>query len=254
MDEFLIFWIASSIGAIAIIPYQFKMLKGKIESEVLKNPNKKVPPTPVLMLISLIQSAVLLGIAAYVGTLLAPKVNLHWYLLDHWLDGTTIPYSLPTILVVSVVIGLLSALVILFLDTQFSKKMPKVDIDQPSRSQSLVASLYGGISEEVLTRLFIMTLVVYLSSLLGLEDISYWIGIIFAALLFGVLHLPAAFSIMGKSRIVTVRTILLNAIPGVLFGYLFWQYGIEIAMVSHFSADIFLHVIFGPIYRKYLEK
>ncbi|MFS0822280.1 CPBP family intramembrane glutamic endopeptidase [Bacillus sp. 1P02SD] len=254
MTEFFIFWIAASIGAIAVIPYQFKMLKGKIEEDAKKNPTKKIPPTPVLILISIVQSVILLGVSAFIGTWLAPKVDLHWWLIDQWLNGTDVPYSISRTILLSVLVGAIASIVIIGLDFLFMKRMPKVDMDEPSRFQALLASFYGGISEEVLTRLFIMTGVVYVSSLLGLGNASYWIGILFAALLFGVGHLPAAFGLFGKSNLVVTRTILLNAIPGILFGYLYWKYGIEIAMIAHFTSDIFLHVIFGPIFRKRMGK
>jgi len=50
---------------------------------------------------------------------------------------------------------------------------------------------------------------------------------------------------MGLTTIVVVRTVLLNSIAGVLFGWLYWRRGLLAAMVSHFSADIVLHVIAG---------
>lgn len=254
MNVFLIFWFASVIGAIAVTPYQFTMLKGKIEEDRKNNPTKKIPATPVLMLISLFQSIVLLGVASYVGTRFAPKVDLHWWLLDNWLLGEEIPYSLPIMTIVAIIIGLLCSILIIVLDIIFAKKMPKIDIDFPSRKQSLLASLYGGISEEVLLRLFTMTLIVYLASLIGLGDSSYWVGIILAALLFGLGHLPAAIQAIGKTKIVIVRTILLNMIPGIIFGYLYWKYGIEIAMMTHFATDIGLHVLFGPWYRSKIKQ
>lgn len=250
MTEFFIFWIAASIGTVAVMPYQFNMLKGRIEEDAKKNPTKKIPPTPVLVLISIIQSVVLLGVAAFIGTWLAPKVDLHWWLLDKWLHDSFVPYSISGTIILSIVVGAIAAIVIIGLDFLFMKKIPKVEMDEPSKFQSFLASFYGGISEEVLTRLFIMTAVVYVSNLLGLGNAAYWIGIIFASLLFGVGHLPAAFALFGKSKIVLYRTILLNTIPGILFGYLYWKFGIEIAMIAHFTGDIFLHVIFGPIFRK----
>ncbi|MFT4413026.1 CPBP family intramembrane glutamic endopeptidase [Fredinandcohnia humi] len=253
MTVFLIIWIAASIGAIAILPYQMKMLRGKIEEDSKNNPGKKIPPPTVMMLISAIQSIVLLGVATYVGTLLAPKVKLHWWLLDNLLHGTEIPYSLSGMILGSIGVGLVAAIIILSLDSMFSKKIPKFEFEEPSKGQALLASLYGGISEEVLTRLFLMTLFVYLSTLIGLGDISYWIGILLAAVLFGVGHLPTAFSLIGKTKMVVIRTIFLNTIPGIFFGYLYWKYGIEIAMIAHFSADIFLHVILGPIVRKRMK-
>ncbi len=250
MTVFFIFWIAASIGAIVVTPFQFKMLKGKIEEDAKKNPTKKIPPTPVLVLISIVQSVVLLGVSAFIGTWLAPKVDLHWWLIDQWLNGTPVPYSIPGTILLSIILGAIAGMIIIGLDLLFMKRMPKIDLDEPSRFQSFLASFYGGISEEVLTRLFLMTAVVYVSSILGLGNASYWIGILFAAILFGVGHLPAAFALFGKTKLVLWRTVLLNAIPGILFGYLYRKYGIEIAMIAHFTGDICLHVIFGPIVRK----
>jgi membrane protease YdiL (CAAX protease family) len=40
-----------------------------------------------------------------------------------------------------------------------------------------------------------------------------------------------------------VRTIALNAVGGLVFGWLYWKRGIEMAMLGHFSADIVLHVL-----------
>jgi membrane protease YdiL (CAAX protease family) len=40
-----------------------------------------------------------------------------------------------------------------------------------------------------------------------------------------------------------VGTVLLNAIGGVVFGWLYWRRGIEAAMVAHLTADLTLHVV-----------
>lgn len=44
--------------------------------------------------------------------------------------------------------------------------------------------------------------------------------------------------------------VLLNALGGVVFGWLFWQYGLETAILVHFVADVVLHVIIAPSYYK----
>jgi membrane protease YdiL (CAAX protease family) len=36
---------------------------------------------------------------------------------------------------------------------------------------------------------------------------------------------------------------VLNGLLGLAFGYLYWTRGLESAMLSHFSADLLLHVI-----------
>ena len=41
------------------------------------------------------------------------------------------------------------------------------------------------------------------------------------------------------------RTIVLNSLAGIAFGWLYWRRGLEAAMLAHFSTDIVLHVIAG---------
>ena len=50
-------------------------------------------------------------------------------------------------------------------------------------------------------------------------------------------------SIWGLDAGVVVRTVLLNAIGGAVFGWLFWRRGLEMAVVAHVSADMVLHVL-----------
>lgn len=59
----------------------------------------------------------------------------------------------------------------------------------------------------------------------------------------GLGHLPATKAVVGTiSRLILLRTLLLNAPIAVLCGWLFWRYGIEAAMLAHFTADIAYHV------------
>ena len=55
--------------------------------------------------------------------------------------------------------------------------------------------------------------------------------------------LGARAKLWGLDTVVVLRTLLLNGIAGVVFGWLYWKRGLEMAMLSHFSADIVLHVI-----------
>jgi membrane protease YdiL (CAAX protease family) len=67
------------------------------------------------------------------------------------------------------------------------------------------------------------------------------------AILFGIGHLPALKSLLGRiSPLMLARSLLLNAPIGLICGWLFWTYGIEAAIVAHFSADIVYHV-FGTV-------
>lgn len=245
MLEFLIIWGAAMIGVCAVIPYQMKMIEGKLE-KARATSTKKIPSKPVLILLSIIQSALLFGVATGIGLWLAPKVNLHWWIITHWLTGQTIPFSISSALIIAIASGIVIALVIVGLDHLFRAKMPPIQEDSqiPGPIHGFFASFYGGIAEEVLLRLFLLTLFLFLFQRIGWQDLfSFWVANILTAILFGVGHLPAAKNLFGLNSIVVLRTIILNAIGGIVFGYLYWQYSLEIAMVSHFSADIVIHVI-----------
>ena len=71
-----------------------------------------------------------------------------------------------------------------------------------------------------------------------------WVANILAAVLFGVGHLPTATAIgLPMTGLLVTQIIVLNGLAGLAFGWLYWRYGLESAMLAHFSADIVLHVI-----------
>ena len=117
--------------------------------------------------------------------------------------------------------------------------------------QGFLASFYGGINEEILLRLFLMSLLTWLGKFIShTEDGKptagvLWTANILAAVLFGLGHLPATAAIMTITPLVVVRAIVLNGLGGIGFGYFYSKYGLESAMLSHFSADIILHVVFS---------
>jgi hypothetical protein len=46
-----------------------------------------------------------------------------------------------------------------------------------------------------------------------------------------------------RTSIIVLRTLTLNGLLGIAFGYLYWTRGLESAMFSHFCADLLLHVV-----------
>jgi len=52
---------------------------------------------------------------------------------------------------------------------------------------------------------------------------------------------------------VVTRALLLNGIPGLACGYLYVRYGLEAAMLSHFSLDIVLHLIATPFMARLVQ-
>jgi len=242
---FLILLIACIFGTIAVLPYTLTL-----QGELLQN----LPvPLYVLLAAQLIQSIVLFGIAIFVGLHLAKKVGLGLPILEGWLEGREVKSYLKSILGISVGLGVLAGIIIIGIDFLFSISGLTISLIQPQINppawQGFLASFYGGINEEVLLRLFLMTLIAWIFFKIRKTkegkptDIGMWLAIILAAVIFGAGHLPAVSAITTITPLQIIRVILLNSVGGIIFGWLYWKKGLESAMISHFSADIVLHVI-----------
>lgn len=151
--------------------------------------------------------------------------------------------------------GVLAGVAIVCLDPLFSPYMPPMLHGKPPVAAQanaffgFLASFYGGIAEELQLRLFLMTLLAWLFTRFGRSTVTplvAWSAIVIAALAFGAGHLPAASHVWPLDSIVITRTVLLNGVGGVVFGWLYWKQGLETAMLAHFGADLVLHV-FAPL-------
>ncbi len=92
--------------------------------------------------------------------------------------------------------------------------------------QKFLASFYGGITEELLIRLFLFSLLAWLLGKVwhtqaGLPTLgALWAANVIVALLFGLLHLPATAALLPLTTLVITRALLLNGLAGLAFGYL----------------------------------
>jgi membrane protease YdiL (CAAX protease family) len=120
---------------------------------------------------------------------------------------------------------------------------------QPAAWKGFLASFYGGIAEEILLRLFVMSLFVWLGRFISKTsqgkptNAVFWIANILAAVLFGLGHLPTTALLVPLTPLIITRAVILNGLIGIVCGWLFWKRGLESAMVAHFSADLVLHVL-----------
>lgn len=144
-------------------------------------------------------------------------------------------------------LGVLAGLLVPVLDRlggQATAAAPAGSLDMAWRG--LLASFYGGTVEEVICRLLPMGLLVWLLAKTRHGQSRPWmfvVAIVAAALLFGAGHLPAASAAhMLEGAGSALRIVGLNAVVGVFFGTVFWRWGLEHAMLAHFSADLVLHV------------
>jgi hypothetical protein len=211
-------------------------------------------PTPVILLLSLLNPTILLALAVAVGTLLAHRVGLRSLVAEKVRLGTAVWPELRPHIPLAFVAGVVFMFVTIGLDwiidpfagAEFITAMPE---DANIFARLLLGILYGGIVEELMLRWGIMTLFVWLGWRFlqrgeGLPSPAIvWTAIILAALLFGIGHLPALAGMVVLTSILVIRTIVLNALGGLLFGWLFWRYNLETAMVSHAAAHVALFVV-----------
>ena len=242
-SEFGVFFLAALFGGAAVLPYSIRLLKGS--GKPLKMSISK------LVLLSFLQSAVLSAIVIGLGLLAAHAVGLSAPYIEAALTGSASVQPIVSMLGIETVLGVLAGGVLLVADMFFLPYWPEQIVDTARKTtlwENFLASLYGGINEELLMRLFGFSVLVWLLSFISYPNIAiFWIVNVVMAVVFGIGHLPALKGLVGKiSSIMLARTLLLNAPIGLLCGWLFWTYGIEAAIVAHFSADIVYHV-FGTI-------
>ena len=238
-----IWGLLAGLSAIAVLPYLLQLTPELAQ--------KITMPMPVFAAIQGAQAFVLLGLLAFLGLRMGHRVGLGSPVLQGLL-ARRMPSWRGLQPGRAVLLGALVAVAVIALSLLLDPMLPEPlhPIADPGTGRSalngLLASFYGGLAEELQLRLFLMTLLVWLATAFGrrrAHPAVFWIAIVVAALLFGAGHLPAAAKIWGLGDVVIVRTIVLNAVAGIVFGWLYWKRGIEMAMLGHFSADIVLHVL-----------
>ncbi len=251
---FFILWVGVIVGVIAVIPYTLDLQGELLESLELPM------PLPALLAIQVVQSAVLFGLLTAAGLFFASRVGLSAPILDSVTRGESASDKFRAILPISIIAGVVASALIVGLEIAFfqpallrelgdSADSLNLQVTQPAAWKGFLASFYGGIVEEVLLRLFVMSLFVWLGSFISKTpegkptSAVFWIAIVLAAVLFGLGHLPATANLFPLTPLVITRAIVLNGLGGLAFGYLYWKRGLESAMIAHFSADIVLHVL-----------
>jgi len=239
---FFILLIACVITSILVLPYSLEITSTVIEI------------TPLILLIIIGQNLILFAIVIFFGLLLSKRVGMGLPILEDILEGKNKNAEFKSLLLPSIGLGILSGVLIVIFSLVFNTFIPEFQNIEilVAPWKSFLASFYGGIAEEVLLRLFLLSLIVWIIFKIKkgkdgkTTNFGVWIAIILSSIIFGLGHLPATAQIVELNTIVIMRAIILNGIGGVVFGWLYWKKGLESAIMAHFSADIVLHVI-SPI-------
>jgi membrane protease YdiL (CAAX protease family) len=150
----------------------------------------------------------------------------------------------------AIVLGTVGGIFLQVVGIIYKPYMPPelTQIEPPGFIPALLASFGAGVNEEIWLRLGVMTCLVWLGSVLMRQPkpgkTIMWSANVFAALAFGMLHLPqTAIFAGGLTLSVTILVLSLNGFVGVIFGWLYWRHGLLAAMIAHFSTDVVIHVL-----------
>lgn len=250
MKLVLILTFLGAIGIIAIIPYEMTVL--------LQDDLPGALPVPIIVTINSITQLTLLFVLVLIGVRLSERTGLGAPIIKAYVyERRWLPIS-KTWMKRGITVSFLLSLLVILLDLFLFNPLIDIPNEQIIQTtvwwQGLLAMFYGGITEELMIRLFGMTLIVWLYAKITKkrqQDIPktvFAMAIFLTALLFGIGHLPAAIGIYGElTGAIILRILLLNGIFGLWFGYLYYKKGLEYAIVSHMSADFFIHVLFAQV-------
>ncbi|WP_255197875.1 CPBP family intramembrane glutamic endopeptidase [Halorarius litoreus] len=204
---------------------------------------------------TVVNNGLLLVVLVLLGAYAAPRVGLRSHLLARTAGDRPPDSSFGSELPLAVGLGLVGAVAVLLLDVAFAPFVAAALAQLPQQTATVesvlaftpVRFLYGGITEELLLRFGLMSLFVFLGARLFDRETAtpsagvVWGAILLSSLLFGVGHLPAASATFGGlDPVIVARTVLLNTVAGVAFGWLYWRRSLEAAMVAHGT----FHVLF----------
>ena len=253
---FWLLYVAATASLAAIIPMALELFTPALRSTLPPPPF----PFPLVILLGAVQSLAMLAIVVGVGILLGRKTGLGAPVLEGWLNHRDVSAKALKSAKAGVLVGLLVGIVVLIALLPLVHYIPNLPFALASHIavwKRFLTCFNGGIYEEILTRLFLLTLFAWVGMKVfqkeknTLAAATFWTANIIVAILFGLGHLPSASLVLPITPPVVVAALLLNGIAGIAFGYLYFKRGLESAMIAHFCADFVIWVL-GVAFLRFL--
>lgn len=198
-------------------------------------------PLWLISLAGIAQSGLLLGLAVWAGVALASKIGLDAPAFKAAVTRQSIGPALRPQLMPGIVAGVVGGVLLIVV----RRNSPIAGLPGAVDAPVLIRMLYGGITEELLVRWGVMTALAWLawrSVQRGhgpVAPLFMWLAILVSAVIFAAGHLPAAMAMTGALNASLVTFVIVaNTAYGVIFGWLFWRYGLESAIIAHGLAHL----------------
>jgi hypothetical protein len=219
---------AFATAAVASVPLLLPSLPPEAQSLPL--------PLPVFCAVLAVQLVVVYGLLAFAGLRLARARGL-----EPAPELTAIRGRLAGASAVGLGCGVLLVAAVAAIRRWLPDTLPST-LHPPGFAAALMASTAGSFGEEILFRLFGLSLLLRLLPA-GRAGMTMAVGV--SALAFGAAHAPALIFLSGGLQevppVAWVWLIVLNGLLGITFGVVFLRYGIVCAILAHLGTDVIWH-------------
>lgn len=222
-------WVLAMSGVVIVVLAMLPQLLARVPQQV---------PLGVALTATILQSGLMLGVAVWTGVSLSKPLGLGAPVIEAVLTRSNVWPELRRQFVPAALVGL-----VVGAQLGIFKSFAPVEVISAARTIDIPLAakvFYGGITEEVLMRWGLMTTMIWLpwrmwQKKTGEPKYAYVVSaVVLTALMFAVGHLPAVMAMGIKlTTPVIVYIVVGNALPGILFGILYWRNGIEAAMIAH---------------------
>ena len=205
-------------------------------------------------------NGVLISVMGGLGLLITNRIGLGLPIIEGWIKRKPGKHSFRNAVAIGWIAAVgFAAAILLLQNLVFGPPMQAMfqEIGYVVPEDAVSPPLYGflaafsaGITEEVIFRLFGLSLLAWLGALAFKDSDGrprltvLWAANIILALAFGAAHLSTAASLGWPiNALVITRTVMLNAIGGIVLGWLFWTFGLETAILAHFLGDVIIYTL-----------
>ena len=238
--KFFIFMVfMCMIGGYFLTIYTFDAFDQSMIEEAINQIGSK----ELLISISVGQVTLYAIIFSILGIILSNKIGL-------WKKFKINKIAIISVLIISILGGLTLSVIDKYVFGSFIEPVLHSYDEKPTIEYIISAFTYGAVFEEILIRLFLMSLLVWIISKVFYrkkETIPikvFIIANIISAIMFASGHIPATIQTFGYiDGLILFRCFLLNGAFGLAFGWLYRKYGIGYSMLAHFGCHFISKLI-----------